>query len=164
LIEAIVFDLDGTLIHLPIDYGSLFQEFGRIMKTHEVRPLTKTIPRLDEKTRRKIFKAWDEAELEALACMTVNDKGMTLYKEFVDKPKALVTMQGRALVQKIIERLSLSFNSVTTREYSLNRVRQLNNAVRRLGAAPPHILLVGDTDDDLLAAQRAGCQFVRVRE
>ena len=162
MIEAVVFDLDGTLIHLPINYESLFRKFGRIMKTHEVRPLTKTIPRLDESTRKRIFKVWEEAELGALAHMTVNDEGMVLYKEFVDKPKALVTMQGKALVQKTIERLSLSFNHVITREYSLYRIRQLNNAVRKLGASSARTLLVGDTDEDLLAAQRSGCQFVKV--
>jgi HAD superfamily hydrolase (TIGR01549 family) len=162
LIEAVIFDLDGTLIHLPINYESLFQEFGRIMKTRDVRPLTKTIPRLDERTRKRIFKVWDRAELETLAHITVSHEGMALYREFVDKPKALVTMQGKALVQKVTERLGLSFDHVITREYSLDRVRQLKTAVKELRASPLHTLLVGDTDEDFSAAQKTGCQFLRV--
>jgi len=43
LIEAIIFDLDGTSIHLPTEYEKLFQELSEIMKTVNVRPLTKTV-------------------------------------------------------------------------------------------------------------------------
>ena len=44
MIEGIIFDLDGTLVHLPIEYDNLFRELGRIMKLDTVRPLLQTIP------------------------------------------------------------------------------------------------------------------------
>jgi beta-phosphoglucomutase-like phosphatase (HAD superfamily) len=55
LIESVIFDLDGTLINLPINYEKLFEEFSKTMKTANVRPLTKIIPKLDEKTKKKLF-------------------------------------------------------------------------------------------------------------
>lgn len=164
MIKAVIFDLDDTLIHLPIDYEKLFREFSKIMKTADVRPLTKSISKLDEKTKKKVFEVWDNAELAALADMKVNDEGFALYKKFSEKPRALVTMQGKALVQIVLERLGLSFNFVVTREYCLSRVEQLKIAAEKLGVPFQNVLFVGNIDDDFLAAKKVGCQFLRVVE
>jgi HAD superfamily hydrolase (TIGR01549 family) len=164
LIKAVVFDLDGTLIHLPIDYERLFREFSRIMKTTDMRPLAKTIAKLDEKAKKQIFEVWDDAELAALTDMMVNDQGRALYKKFSKKPKALVTLQGRTLVKNVLERLNLSFNFVVTREDCLSRVEQLKIAAEKLEAPFQNILFVGNTNDDFLAAKKVGCQFLRVKE
>ena len=157
-----IFDLDGTLIHLPIDYDRLFREFGKIMKTDNVRPLTKTICRLDEKTRKQLFKTWDRAEAEALAGMKTNDEGISLYKKYSDKPKVLVTMQGKALVKTVLKRLSLSFNHVITRENCLDRAEQLKTAAEKLKTPLPNILFIGNTDEDRVTAKTVSCQFLRV--
>lgn len=164
MIEAVIFDLDGTLIHLPIDYNKLFREFGKIMKTDNVRPLTRTISRLDERARKQLFKAWDRAEVEALAGMKSNDEGIALYKKFSEKPRVLVTMQGKALVQTVLERLGLSFNLVITRENSLDRAEQLKTAAEKLRTPLPNILFIGNTDEDRLTAKMVSCQFLRVRK
>jgi len=164
LIEAVIFDLDGTLIHLPIDYDRLFREFGSIMKTDNVRPLTKTVSRLDEKTKKQLFKAWDRAEVKALAHMTTNDEGTALYKKYSKKPKALVTMQGKALVKTVLEHLGLSFDLVITRENCLDRAEQLKTAAEKLRTSLPNILFIGNTDEDRLTAKMVSCQFLRVRQ
>ena len=162
--EAVIFDLDGTLINLPIDYDSLFQEFVEIMKTSRVRPLTETIPRLDEKTKKQVFLAWERNELEAFEKATANEEGMSLYREFTQKPKALVTMQGRNLVKNVLLKLSLRFDFTVTREDSLNRREQLEIAAEKLKAPFQKILFVGNTLEDRIAAKEVGCRFVRVEE
>jgi len=162
LIDAIIFDLDGTLIHLPIDYEKLFQEFSKIMNPTNVRPLTKTISELDKNTKKKVFDIWDKTELKVSTKMTVNTEGIAQYKKFSKKPKALVTMQGKALVQIVVKHLGLSFNFVITRETCLDRVEQLMIAAKKLGALTRNILFIGNTDEDLLAAKTVGCQFLRV--
>lgn len=164
MIKAVIFDLDGTLIHLPINYEGLFQQFSKIMKTTDIHPLAKKIPKLDEKTKKRIFEVWDKAELDVSANVTRKDEGIAIYKEFSEKPKALVTLQGKALAQNVVKRLDLSFNFVVTRENSLNRVEQLKIAAEKLRKAFPNILFVGNIDDDFLAAKKVGCQFLRVAE
>ena len=163
MIEAVIFDLDGTLIHLPIDYEKLFDEFKRIMHADKVQPVTEVVSRLDEKTRREVFKTWDETELAAAPNIVINKEGMGLYQTYLRKPKALVTMQGKAVMEKILDQLELSFKVILTREDSLDRAEQLESAAGQLKTRCRGVLFVGNTDNDALAADKVGCQFLRVK-
>ena len=159
---AAVFDLDGTLICLPIDWEALFAEFGRIMRVDTVRPLVDTISQLDLKTRNEVFLAWDKTELAVFHNATPCGQGMHLYREFADKPKALVTLQGKAVVQQILKKFSLTFTFVITREDSLSRAVQLQTAIEKLGASPKDVLFVGNAESDQAAAKKVGCNFQKV--
>ena len=164
MINAVVFDLDGTLINLPVDYDELFQEFSKVAKGKNIRPLTKILPKLEETVRKRIFAIWNKAESEAFTNATINTKGMALYEKFRTEPKALVTMQGKLLVQKFLNNFSLSFDFVITRENSLDRVEQLKIAAEKLKVPFENMLFIGNTDDDLSAAKKLGCQFLKVEK
>jgi phosphoglycolate phosphatase-like HAD superfamily hydrolase len=163
VIEAVVFDLDGTLMRLPIDYEALFREFKRIMGVASVRPLVETVLRVDEKTRETVFMAWDRAELAVVEEVAVNEEGMSIYRQFGDKRRALVTLQGKAVVEEIMKLYGLSFNIAVTREDSLFREEQLTKAISLLNVEPGNVLFVGNTDSDASAAEEIGCQFRRVK-
>lgn len=163
MIKAVIFDLDGTLIDLPIDYKELFKEFSKILKTDKIQPITKTLPKIDGETKKRIFQVWDQKENSVLERATVKDEGMTIYREHNDKPKALVTMQGKRLVQKIMESLGLEFNTIVTREDTLERVEQLKIAAMKLNVSLTKILFVGNTEGDEEAAKNAACVFMRVK-
>lgn len=162
MIKAVIFDLDGTLVYLPINYQELFQEFKKVTNIEKVRPITQTVARLDRETREKIFAVWTAAELEAFPRMTVREEGVKLYRKFSAKPKALVTMQGRKIVEKILKAANLSFNVTITREWSLDRIEQLREAVKRLHVTPEEALFIGDAKNDERSARKIGCNFLRV--
>lgn len=162
MIEGVIFDLDGTLIHLPINYKTLLKEFRRIMKTSKVKPLVQTIATLDQETRRKVDKVWTRAELEALPDLKIHNKGMKLYQKFSGKPLALVTMQSRRVVEEILRALKLSFDVVITREESLDRTKQIEVAVAKLGLKPKDVLMIGDRESDKTSSEKIGCQFLMV--
>jgi HAD superfamily hydrolase (TIGR01549 family) len=161
-IAAVAFDLDGTLACLPIDWETLFEEFKTIMHIDVVRPLVETVSRTDSKTREEVFAAWDKAELAIFRETTPCKNGMKLYLDYKDKPKALVTLQGKEVVRLLIERLTLSFDVVITREDSLSRPEQLLIAAKKLKISKEDLLFVGNADSDTAAAKTIGCQFQRV--
>lgn len=163
MIGAVIFDLDGTLIHLPVDYERFFRELRKVMKTPNVRPLTKVIARSNAETRKKALEVWKKAEFAALPKMRVNNEGMNLYRRFSEKTKVLVTLQSRALALSALERLELSFRVVITREDSLDRVMQLELAVHELGLRSEDVLFIGDTENDSISAEKVGCKFIKVR-
>jgi HAD superfamily hydrolase (TIGR01549 family) len=163
VIAAVIFDLDGTLIDLPIDYTKLLEEFRKITKTDITHPITKAISRLNDHTKEKVFEAWDKAEFNVLNDVTPKTEGMNLYKQFSPKPKGLVTMQGKAFVQDLLEPLGLRFDFIFTRENSLDRAEQLKLAAKKLGVQFPSVLFIGNTEDDELAAKKAGCQYRGVK-
>jgi HAD superfamily hydrolase (TIGR01549 family) len=163
VIEAAVFDLDGTLVHVPIDYQALFSEFRHIMRVPEVRPLVESISKLDGKTRETVFRAWDDAELAVLGNVAANEEGVNIYTQLKDKRRALVTLQGKAVVKEILKQHGLTFDFVLTREDSLFRTEQLTKAIDLLKVKPGSILFVGNADSDASAAEKVGCQFQRVR-
>ena len=161
MIDAVIFDLDGTLIHLPIDYNAFFEELKRILKTQNVRPLLETLSKLDAGQKEKAFKAWENAELFVLERIVLNEEGMKIYNKFTHTPKALVTMQGRILVNNLAQ-LGLVFDATVTREDSLDRVEQLKIASHKIKADIQTLLFVGNTENDSVAAKKIGCQFLRI--
>ena len=162
MIEAVVFDLDGTLVRLPIDYDRLFAEVKKIMRVDEVRPFVDAVLGVDGKTRQLVFVAWEKAELAVEKDVSANDAGMKIYRAHADKRKALVTLQGKTIVEKILRQQGLVFDVVVTREDTLSRVDQIVKAANQLKVTVKNVLFVGNTEGDANAAEELGCQFLKI--
>ncbi len=164
MIKAVVFDLDGTLLDLPIDYPSLFKKFKQLMGVEEVRPILKTVAQIkDPQVLRQVFDVWTGFELAVIDKITVHKEGMQLYKQYASLPKALVTMQGKETVRNILQKFGLNFDATFTREDSFSRAEQLKHAIAKLSFSPADVLFVGNMDNDETAAKQVSCQFFRVK-
>lgn len=164
MVDAAIFDLDGTLIELPIDYDTLFRRVAEIMKKKSVRPFLETIRSANRIERECILRIWDKVEREAIPYAIVNSAVLRIYKEYEKKPRVLVTMQGQRTVDSVLKCFDLSFDFCITRELSLDRTEQLMLAIKKLNLAPERIIFVGNEEYDQRAAEKAGCQFRRVGE
>lgn len=164
MIVAYVFDLDGTLVDLPINYRAMATEFKQIMDIEEVRPILKTVGEIkDLQTRKRVFDAWESYELAVVQKTSAHKEGIRIYRAHVLEPKALVTMQGKKTVNILSGKFGLDFGVVITREDSFDRVEQLKMAAAKLKVDLRDILFVGNMDNDSESAKKAGCQFLRVK-
>jgi phosphoglycolate phosphatase-like HAD superfamily hydrolase len=164
MILATIFDLDGTLLDLPIDYPKMYEEFRQIIGSAEVTPILETIGRIENlQNLQRIFETWEKFELAVLDKITVHEEGMKIFMQYNDLPKALVTMQGKEITNRILTRFRLSFKVVSTREDSVSRIRQLDEVIAKLGVDVENVLFIGNMDSDAFSARQIGCQFLRVK-
>ena len=161
---AFIFDLDGTLIDLPINYWAMFADFKQILGVPEVRPISETLTKItDLSTKKRVFDTWERYEMAVVQKTIVHEEGYRIYKANQDKPKALVTLQSRKVTSVIMDKFKLSFGAVFTREDSVSRSDQLKMAAQKLNLPLRDILFVGNSDNDAQAAKQAGCQFRQVK-
>ena len=162
--SAFIFDLDGTLIDLPVNYSALFSDFKQIMGLEEVRPILKTVAEIkDPIVRKRVFDTWERYEMQVVQRTIYHEEGIRIYRAHLDKPKALVTMQGKKTAKTIIDKFKLEFKVVLTREDAFNRAEQLKMAAQKLNVPLKNILFIGNMDNDTEAAKIAGCQFKLVK-
>jgi phosphoglycolate phosphatase-like HAD superfamily hydrolase len=164
MFKAVIFDLDGTLLDLPINYPAMYKKFSELTGITEIKPILKTVTQIkDQKILRQVLDAWTDFEIVIINKIIVHDEGMQLYRQYTKQPKALVTMQGKETVQKICQKFNLQFDTVFTREDSFNRVEQLKMAITKLGFIPSDILFIGNMEHDENAAKQVKCQFIKVK-
>lgn len=161
---AFIYDLDGTLIDLPINYSAMFADFKQIMGVQEVRPILKTVAEIkDPIIRKRVFDAWERYEMAVVQRTIFHEEGIRIYNAHIDRPKALVTMQSKKTAKNIIDKFKFDFKAIITREDSFSRAEQLKMAAIKLDVPLKNILFVGNMDNDAEAAKAVGCQFKLVK-
>lgn len=167
--EAIITDLDGTIVDLGIDWDSLRERVRREMGwDHPLKPLGPSIPKA---ARSKIeeeaaFRIVEEAEQEASERAEFNSKIVEIFRRIKGRglKLALVTLQARRPATTTLERLGILrfFDVLVARDVSLDRKEQLRIAIEGLGVRPQDCLFFGDTQWDVEAARELGCEIVCV--
>ncbi|WP_216212931.1 HAD family hydrolase [Amycolatopsis aidingensis] len=160
-VRAVVFDFDGTLFDLPVDWAGLRAELG--LGPQE---------RLGEALQRFL----DEGDRSRLELVTTYERAAVRAGGF--RPGArecLAGLRGRCALavltrnsgQAVLDALGAAADGLTVvgRE-DVRRLKPdpegLHTVLARLGAGPAEAVLVGDTFHDVQAARAAGVRSVIV--
>lgn len=164
--KLIIFDLDGTLIELPIDYDSLKQELSKKINK-QFQNIFPTIRVLDSERKNRAFKIIDKYEYDALAKLKIKAGAQDIIKDLNRKgiQIAIVTMQGQ-VASEIIKNLAIlnMVSSIITRENSLERKEQISIVLDKYGFSSSETIMVGDKRDDYNSAIELGIESYLVKK
>lgn len=160
---AYIFDLDGTLFTVPVDWLKVREEVSKMAGAPigntpvflKVEQLISIRPSI----RGTLFAMLDMHELKAVAAATPIDGAFELLSHLSKVAKlGLVTMQGSTACDKILGRHHLGelFDVLVTREDSLDRTVQLRIALQSLSSSPKDTLFTGDRLNDIVCGRRVG--------
>jgi len=170
--KAAIFDLDGTLVRLPINYDSLYRQLKELFHTDsEFKPLLPTIIELSKGDNSRIDDAYDilcQEECHAADFLSVNDGAADILSFFKNKQFALglVTMQCKNAVQKVHAKFPelAVFSRTVTREESYDRADQIEKTLASLNVSAEDTIVIGDRINDVESAKKVGCKCVLVNE
>jgi phosphoglycolate phosphatase-like HAD superfamily hydrolase len=162
--DSFVFDLDGTLFSIPVDWASVRKRVEDISGEAlapaplflQIREMVGRRPEL----RALLFPVIDSFELKASDGTKPEGGSLDFLRRISEgrRKAGLVTMQGDALYDKICDRFGLKkyFAVCVTRNNSLDRTEQLLIALRSMAATPQVTLFIGDTANDQVCGRRIG--------
>ena len=169
--KIIIFDLDGTLVSLDIDYDFIRKRLGEFFTTDDkFSPLLHTIKKL-AKTDKELVSAYkiiSDEEFKSTQLITVN-KDLIQLLEFLKSSGyiiALVTLQDKKIAMQVLSNLSILdlFNLIITRDNSIDRLDQIQLILESFKIPPKESILVGDSENDILSAIKLGCKPVLINK
>lgn len=161
-IEAVLFDMDGTLVHSVYDWIAIRDALG--VAGHSILDEIEAIADPTEREqKRDMLNAF---EREASLAATLKDGALELVKFVRDQglKTALVSNNSLENVSHILQKFGLEFDEVLTRDVGLHKPSgaPLLEVMRRLELRPEHCMYVGDYLFDVQAGLDAGCAQVGI--
>lgn len=168
MIKGIIFDLDGTLIRLPIKYDVIRKELQTLFKTNdEFIPLIPSIIKTasNDKILHEAFGMICKEETMAVDKLEIIDNAIDLLNQLHQKfSLGLVTLQCRKAAEKVISKIGADnlFLHVLTLDESTDRINQIEKMVSLLNLSLDEIVMVGDRLNDVMSATKVGCNSILV--
>jgi phosphoglycolate phosphatase len=170
--DAVVFDLDGTLVRLVVDWdavaGAVAETFAEEGVDVSGQSLWTMLDTADERGLREAVEAvivdHELAGAERSERLPAADRLVAL-----DRPAGVCSLNGERPVRAALAThgLTAHVGAVVGRDSLSSRKpdpEPLLATVEALGATPGRALFVGDGDRDAEAAARAGVDFLHVEE
>ncbi|MEM3063188.1 MAG: HAD hydrolase-like protein [Nitrososphaerota archaeon] len=170
-IKLFIFDLDRTIVVLPINWIKVKKEINKKLEIKE--KLIPLFPKIEKLTynnltlRKKIFEIIEKEEIKIVKKISYNPEIYRIFKELKNRKYkiALITFQSKKAALKKLKKLKILnfFNNILTREDSINREEQIRITLNKFSFKPFEVIVVADKDEDILAAKKIGCKTIAVR-
>ena len=165
MIKGVIFDLDGTLIQLPINYDIIQKNLKEFFNISEnLKPLIPTIIELSKNDQNKIKTAFSlicKEEILASKNFEIMNEAVEVLKFLKSKNLilCLVTMQCRAALDEILYKMNILdlFDFVISRDENYDRFEQIQNSLDNISLNSSEVLVIGDRIHDVESAKKAGC-------
>lgn len=170
MIKTIIFDLDGTLVDLKIDFLKLKSKIKEILKIEaEPTPLLESIIHYTQKNPVLRQKAWDlidQMELASINNLDIFSETISVLNRLRNEQYTLVlvTLQGRKAAQLILQLYFPNyFSQIITRENSHLRNIQIEQVIKSSNLLCDQVLMVGDRRNDVNSAKKVGINCLLIR-
>ena len=168
MIKGIIFDLDGTLVHIPIRYDIIFDKLKILFDTKdEFKPLIPTILTKAKNDANLIQQAFDlicDEETNAANNFEIIDNAIEILDHFKNEnfSLGLVTMQCKKAAKLVLDSMNIlnHFSSMITRDDSFERTIQIKKSVEFLSLSPHEVVVIGDRIHDVNSAKQVGCSAI----
>lgn len=155
MIQAVIFDMDGTITRPWLDFAKIRAEIG------VGEPILERMLEMPEgPDRRRAFDILARYEAEAVEASELNVGAHEVLRFLAERGirTGLVTRNSRLSVRGIMDRHGISFDVVVTREDAPIKPspEPLLLICRRLDVGPERAMMVGDFKFDVMAGQAAG--------
>ena len=170
MIKCLIFDLDGTLIRLPIRYEILQKNLKSFFQTEDnFSPLIPSIIDQAKNNQNVIDEAFKiVCDEELIATKTLEEieglHDVIKYATAKNYTISLVTMQCKRSLDIIIKKLNLEekFSSILTRDDYHDRFLQIQKTCESLNFIPSDVTMIGDRIHDINSANQANCKSILV--
>ena len=170
VIELVIFDLDGTLVRLPVRYDLLrnkLKEKFNIEGEFFIIPTILSKTKGNDELKKEAFEFICNEECNAINELEIYEGVIKIIKEIHSKDKkiALVTLQCERAATTILEIIGIRdlFSNIFTRDNYTNRYEQIINTMNKIEIKSNQTLMIGDRINDFESAKKAGCESIIIR-
>jgi len=162
-IQGIIFDLDGTLVELPIDWRKVIRHVESLIG-RKIESLLDLYPELWGTEKYEIVsRAIEEFEIASLDGLRFLDDSPKLLRELSLKYQlGLMTFQGINVAKRIIQKMGIEDMLIATRDDAPTRTEQIARIVSATRFGFGDFLVVGDRLNDVHSALKVGCHAALV--
>lgn len=164
-IKHLVFDLDGTLVKLPVEWDRVVEEVSRVVgyKPEGILPVLRRF--YGTRVYDVISSIIERYEEEALSRMQVLDDSPSMLRLLAKRYNIyIVTMQSRSIAERVVSILGVEklLRKMVSRNDAGFRVDQLRIILRYTNDDPGTVLFIGDKVLDMIAAFHLGVKGLMI--
>ncbi|KYH37404.1 MAG: haloacid dehalogenase domain-containing protein hydrolase [Candidatus Bathyarchaeota archaeon B24] len=164
-LRNLIFDLDETLVLLPVDWGVVYRDIGRLLG-REVTSFAATLPMLwGSDMYWKVSRLVEEYELKSLSKLVVLDDSPSIVRGLrKDYRLSITSLQSRKVIERVLHIMGVRelFDILVSREDKPTRREQIRLVLTAGGYEASETMMVGDRVDDVVSALKNGCRAALV--